>query len=427
MNAAMRRRAFHAASRPLAEALAFKPGDVFPLRSRSRPGHRYEMTVTPEGRVVHDGEGCEGEPYNGPEGCWHSKDTGRYVMTTAVTQYEATPPPMVFTEEHKKTLKNTICRGASDSELQLFIYACQDVGLNPFLKQIWAIQRNINVGTSQNPKYEKQLTIQVGIDGYRAIRDRLIDKDGAALFEGMDGPQWSDDGTEWLDYPFNEKPKFARVAVWRRGIPRPFTAVCRFDAYNQGNAMWKTMGPEQLAKCAEALAYRRAFPAQMGKLPSGPIADYDEIAEPEQPAGFIEGTAREIEPPSPPITDEQRKAIAKVWNPRHHNIENVRAVNPRAFPQPGAGSNDTKVLSYDEACAVIALLSEKPETPVSASAGAVEGVGNGADTTPKAGTTSPACDHEYAFNEDTTLLTCLLCGDVQDAPPAEQPAQGALV
>lgn len=309
------RAAYYEKSHTLFDELALKPGDVFPLRSRSKRGKTYSMTVTPEGYVVHQGEGCEGEPFNGPLGCWHSRDSERYVMTTAVTRYEATPPPMVFTEEHKATLKNTICRGASDAELQLFIYACQDVGLNPFLKQIWAIVRNVNMGTKDSPKWEKQLTIQVGIDGYRAIRDRLVDGQGNALFDGMEGPQWSEDGEKWLDYAYSPKPKYARVGVYRRGIPRPFVASCRFEAYVQDSPLWGKMGAEQLAKCAEALAYRRAFPAQMGKLPSGPVADYEEplpLNEAEPPAGYLEGevTLRSEPESAQPAAQVQESPIA---------------------------------------------------------------------------------------------------------------------
>lgn len=272
----------------------------FRLHSRSRGATRiYRMAMTPDGFAVHQDEGCEGEFFHGPLGCWHSKENTD--MTQAVTTYQQqTIEKVEFSPQQIQVLKNTICRGASDAELQLFTYACQDTGLDPFLKQIWAIMRNVK---QPDGTYEKQLTIQIGIDGYRVMRDRIRDQAGVPLFEGMDGPQWSDDGVEWFDFPA-PKPAYARVSIWRRGISRPFVAVARGAAYEQDSPLWGKMYAEQLAKCAEALGLRRAFPAEMSKLPTGSVADYEPepIDPPENSPrlGAIEGEVvnRETTPPA---------------------------------------------------------------------------------------------------------------------------------
>lgn len=282
------------------------------VRSESVPGLYWRMVVTPEGVAVHQGEGCLGERFHGVAECAHSKEIP---MTQAVTPYTGSTAieKVEFTSEQIQVLKNTICRGASDAELQLFTYACQDTGLDPFLKQIWAIMRKVKV----DDHYEQQLTIQIGIDGYRVMRDRIKDKDGVPLFDGMDGPVWSDDGETWFDFPA-ARPNYAKVAVYRRGISRPFVAVARLDAYEQDSPLWKKMAAEQLAKCAEALAYRRAFPAEMAKLPSGAVADYDppelvdapapspQVASPKaEPSDVIEGEVIEA------VTDEQLATITE--------------------------------------------------------------------------------------------------------------------
>lgn len=258
------------------------PGDEFPLAS-SRPLHPdYTMVVTPEGWVVHQHEGCENERFRGVGLCRHSKTGEKFVTRDLVTynpQQHQVSTRLEFTSDELQTIKNTICRGVNDTEAALFIETCKSTGLNPFLHQIWAIPRNVKVGD----RWEKQMTIQVGVDGYRVIRDRLVDAHGNALFDGMEGPQWSDDnGRSWSDYWDSPKPpKLARVAIYRKGISRPFVAQARWDAYvqkeqgGQPNSMWRTMGAEQLAKCAEVLALRRAFPADMNALPSGNIADLE--------------------------------------------------------------------------------------------------------------------------------------------------------
>lgn len=246
-------------------------------------------------------------------------------MTQALTRYEAGVPQRTeFSDEQVSVIKNTIAKGATDAELGLFIATCRRTGLDPFMRQIWAIQRKSNEGTRENPKWVTTMQIQVGIDGYRVIRDRTGE------FDGMEGPQWSEDGQTWLDYPYDPKPKFARVAVYRKGISRPFVAVARWEAYNQNNAMWSTMGAEQLAKCAEALSYRRAFPAEMSALPSGPVAELDapseeELADMPQVAALLEpaeGEYREVEPEPEtaaadiPAPSDLLKAIAAKHGPQ---------------------------------------------------------------------------------------------------------------
>lgn len=247
---------------------------TFIVQSRSRRGVRYVMQHTPEGYAVHVGEGCEGEIFNGPLGCWHSKNHTVLQediedMTTAVQPYQggAVAEVREFTPSDVETLKQTICKGASDSELKLFIATCQHTGLDPFMRQIYAVQRR----TNDNGQWVTSMTIQIGIDGFRLIANRTGE------MQGMDGPQWTYDGKTWEDLPRDEgQPLAARCGIWRKGIERAFTAVCRWSAYVQTvsggapNAMWKRMGPEMLAKCAEALALRRAFPAEMAALPARP-------------------------------------------------------------------------------------------------------------------------------------------------------------
>jgi len=276
------------------DSLRPKAGETFTLRSKSRDGLTYEMIAHPDGGAVHNNEGCEGERFNGPWGCYHARSNGM----TAVTKYEGgTVAVSAMTEEDVQVLKTTICRGASDAELGLFVATCKHTGLDPFMKQIHAVFRNTNVGTRDKPDWQPVMTIQIGIDGYRLIADRT------GLTEGMDGPFWSENGKDWDDVPVGAV-QFAKVSIWRKGIPRAFTAVCRWDAYYQKNHMWDTMGPEQLAKCAEALALRRAFPAEMAALPMAMEAEEDGDGASLTRAEVPEGSFREIETPHDEATQE---------------------------------------------------------------------------------------------------------------------------
>lgn len=312
------------AARDFAVAMGQDPLDAtgtFMVHSKSCSDRAYPMQHTPEGYAVHQGEGCTGEAFNGPLGCWHSKEysVNREEMEdmTNIVKYEAGAlvEQRQFNAEELDTIKSVICKGASDAEYKLFVATCQHTGLDPFMKQIHAIVRPVNNGTRENPKWEKQLTIAIGIDGYRLIADRT------GQMEGLDGPQWTYDGTTWVDLPRDDVPPLAaRAGVWRKGLERPFVAVCRWGAYVQSgrdgkpNSMWAKMGPEQLAKCAEALALRRAFPAEMSSLPQRPdFIDPDaiELERDWTPEQVAQNYTQRVEAPTPK-DDEQAPPTADV-------------------------------------------------------------------------------------------------------------------
>jgi phage recombination protein Bet len=151
----------------------------------------------------------------------------------------------LWTPEQTQLISTTIAPGCSNDELRLFAYACQRTGLDPFSKQIYAIKRG------------GKMTIQAGIDGLRSIAERTGQLDGSeTLWCGEDG-QWTD---VWLG---SKPPAAAKTTIWRKGASHPFTGVARFADYNAGQGLWSKMGATMIAKCSEALALRKAFPADL--------------------------------------------------------------------------------------------------------------------------------------------------------------------
>ncbi len=157
-------------------------------------------------------------------------------MSTAIT---------TWTPDQVQLISSTIAPGCTNDELRLFAYACQRTGLDPFSKQIYAIKRG------------GKMTIQAGIDGLRAIAERTGQLDGSETY-------WCGEEGDWRDVWLSSKPPAAaKTIVHRKGSQHPFVGVARFADYNAGQGLWSKMPAAMIAKCSEALALRKAFPADM--------------------------------------------------------------------------------------------------------------------------------------------------------------------
>jgi phage recombination protein Bet len=234
-----------------------------------------------------------------------------------------------FNQRQLDIIKNQIAKGANDDDLGLFLEVCKLTGLNPFQRQIYAVMRG------------GRMTIQTGIDGYRLIAART------GQLAGIDDPQYdSEDG---------DHPNKATVTVWRfvKNQRVPFTATARWREYVQpSGGLWSKMPYLMLGKCAEALALRKAFPAELSGVYTG-----EEMSQADNdPAPYIE--AEPVRPSAPRPT---KIVPTPTWAALRKDSLVVGLANMEAWEQfvkATTGKTDPKAYTEDDRRKVADALAE---------------------------------------------------------------------
>ena len=169
----------------------------------------------------------------------------------------------IFNKERVDLIKKTICQGATDDELKLFLTYCERTGLDPFARQIYSLERK---SKNKDGTIEKKRTTQISIDGLRLIAQR------SGEYAGQTQTEWCGEDGVWKNvWTSKDAPFAARVGVLRNGFKEPLYAIAKwnsyaFDGYGNVQTMWKKMPDHMLAKVAESLALRKAFPQELSGL-----------------------------------------------------------------------------------------------------------------------------------------------------------------
>lgn len=170
-----------------------------------------------------------------------------------------------WTQQQVAALKQLgVSNDVTQADLAIFLTQSKRTGLDPFSRQIYMIGRKQKTPNG----YETKQTIQVGIDGLRAIAHRVAQQCHEVF--SMSDTLWADKTGTWHDvWLAAEPPAAAKVSVKRGG--GVFSAVAIFKEYapvynGKLGGMWLTKPALMIAKCAEALALRKAFPSDMSGI-----------------------------------------------------------------------------------------------------------------------------------------------------------------
>ncbi|MDN5605704.1 MAG: recombinase RecT [Kocuria sp.] len=177
-------------------------------------------------------------------------------MTTDITHHSGSAltvnqDQQFWTDQQMAALQQLGVATNSQGDLAVFFHQAQKSGLDPFKREIYMITR------SGKP------TIQTGIDGFYKIADRVTTKTRGTW--GISETYWCGPDGQWVDVWLQQgAPAAAKVIVERNGSK--FTTVALTSEYTATGPMWKKMPARMVAKCAEALAIRKAFPEDLSGL-----------------------------------------------------------------------------------------------------------------------------------------------------------------
>jgi phage recombination protein Bet len=218
--------------------------------------------------------------------------------------------PLEFNAEQTQMIRDMYANGATDLEFKVLMEIAKARRLNPLLKQIHF------VGRFDPEKQRKVWSAQTGIDGFRAIAE------STGEYDGQEEPEFIYDSQGNLTC--------AKVRVYRKNRKYPGVGVAFYSEYVQTKAggqpirMWAQMPHNQLAKCAEALAFRKVFPelgglytpdemgqAENGMLEQAEVYPSGRFVEPEPGYSQNDGSHNTGTDPDPGAVDPYAAAAAQ--------------------------------------------------------------------------------------------------------------------
>lgn len=246
-------------------------------------------------------------------------------------------------------IKRTIFPKATDDDLRLFFYECRRRGVHPMDRLIYPVKRGDRVAFQMGIDYLRAAAEETGrYVGQKPIEYGVMVKQTSKDTEII-VPEWAEVHVLRKDPETSEVVEVPHRAYWKEYYPGEDLGF-----------MWRKMPMNQLGKCAEAGALRKAFPRKLGglyireEMEQAEAVPFTPIQEPQK-----KKPSEQVQAHDEVISDAQRKrfyAIAKStkatddqikeWLYREYDIEH---------------SNDIPKSLYDEICEKVKVeLSDGP-------------------------------------------------------------------
>lgn len=275
---------------------------------------------------------------------WNDKGLATVEVAPVATLVRREVAPLEFTPEQQQLIRDTFANGATNAEFAVLMEVARARRLNPLLRQIFFVKRYDKM------KAREVWSTQISIDGLRAVAERT------GLYAGQDEPE----------YVYDEKGKLrcCKVRIYRKDWPRPAVGVAYWAEYVQTTRggevtqFWNRMPHVMLAKCAESLGFRKAFPEdtaglytpeEMGDVPIPQIRQ-EAVA---RPAPAIEA------PRADALTDEIARVRGNASAPAEHIVAVVQHAKER-FAEVMAARPEAQRAAEEHSAAV----EEPPMTPL---------------------------------------------------------------
>lgn len=175
-------------------------------------------------------------------------------LTLVNNKQELTPTEVMknLDPADRQVIKNTVARGASDSELSMFLTLASRYGLDPFQKEIWCIKRGPN----------EPATIMTSRDGYLKVAQNNPDFIGLISFVVCEGDEFKIDASNYnITHSFGAK-RGKILGAWARCDRKGRNAqICYvpFNEYMGNSPTWKKYPSAMIQKVAEVFVLKRQF------------------------------------------------------------------------------------------------------------------------------------------------------------------------
>lgn len=167
-----------------------------------------------------------------------------------------------WTSEEITVIRNMLAKDLTDSEFKMFLMSAKQLGANPLRKDIYA-------SVFTDSRGNRTLTLITSIDYLRGVAT------GNPRYNGTSDAKFGD----LIEVDFKGKnnttfkvkvPEYAKISIYLKDADLPVEATTFFTeflpAQETKQFMWKKMPRNQIAKCAEALCIRKAFPKETGQV-----------------------------------------------------------------------------------------------------------------------------------------------------------------